>query len=127
MPFFFLSVTMGVTDWLMSMDVHWYSTMFGAWYIVCSCGAGLAFSLLVFNANSDKEPYRSVLSPELGRDQGNMQFVLTMLWATPRSPSSSSFGTETFPRRRVITKSAAARCSPPEWRRTAGARSALRS
>jgi hypothetical protein len=54
--------------------------MFGAWYIVCSCGAGLAFSLLVFNANSDKEPYRSVLSPELGRDQGNMQFVLTMLW-----------------------------------------------
>ncbi|AIE85553.1 hypothetical protein [Fimbriimonas ginsengisoli] len=77
---FFLTVTFALTDWLMSMDNHWFSTMYGTWFIIMSCGAGLAFCLMIFNANSDKEPYRSVISPTLTRDQGNMQFTLTMLW-----------------------------------------------
>lgn len=77
---YFLSVTFALTDWVMSMDSHWYSTMYGAWYIVMSCGAGLAFCLMIFNANSDRRPYRDVISPKLTRDMGNMQFTLTMLW-----------------------------------------------
>jgi hypothetical protein len=80
MVMFFITVTFALTDWVMSMDSHWYSTMYGAWFIVMSCGAGLAFSMMVFNANSDREPYRSVISPKLTRDMGNMLFTLTMLW-----------------------------------------------
>jgi hypothetical protein len=77
---FFLTVTFALTDWVMSMDSHWYSTMFGTWFIICSCGAALAFCLVVFNSNVDKLPYRNVVSATLGKDMGNMQFVFTMLW-----------------------------------------------
>jgi len=77
---FFITVTFALTDWVMSLDSHWSSTMYGTWFIICSCGGALAFCLVVFNANKDKEPYRKVISPALGKDQGNMQFVFTMLW-----------------------------------------------
>ena len=80
MVIFFISVTFALTDWVMSLDSHWYSTMFGTWFIICGCGAALALCLLVFNSNSDKAPYRNVVSPLLGKDMGNMQFVFTMLW-----------------------------------------------
>lgn len=80
MLYFFISVTFAVTDWLMSMDNHWMSTMYGTWFIIMSCGAALAFCLMVFNANADKRPYRDVISPTLTKDLGNMQFTLTMLW-----------------------------------------------
>jgi len=81
MPMFFLTVTFALTDWVMSLDNHWSSTMYGTWYIICGCGAALGFCLMIFNSNVDKEPYRSVTSPTLGKDMGNMQFVFTMLWA----------------------------------------------
>jgi len=80
MVYFFVSVTLALTDWLMSMDSHWYSTMYGAWFIIMSCGAALAFCILVFNSNADREPYRAVISKTLGKDLGNMMFTLTMLW-----------------------------------------------
>lgn len=80
MLYFFISVTFAVTDWLMSMDKHWMSTMYGTWFIIMSCGAALAFCLMVFNANADKWPYRDVISNTLLKDLGNMQFTLTMLW-----------------------------------------------
>jgi len=80
MVMFFLTVTFALTDWTMSLDVHWSSTMYGTWFIICSCGAAIALALVIFNSNADKEPYRSVVSPTLGKDQGNMQFTLTMLW-----------------------------------------------
>jgi len=80
MVYFFVSVTLALTDWVMSMDSHWYSTMYGAWFIIMSTGAALAFCILVFNTNADKEPYRAVISKTLGKDLGNMMFTLTMLW-----------------------------------------------
>lgn len=80
MVMFFITVTFAVTDWLMSMDSHWYSTMYGVWFIVMSCGAALAYCLVIFNTYADKAPYRNVISETLTRDLGNMQFTLTMLW-----------------------------------------------
>jgi hypothetical protein len=54
--------------------------MYGTWFIICSCGAALAFCIMIFNSNANKLPYRNVASPLLGKDMGNMQFVFTMLW-----------------------------------------------
>lgn len=80
MVVYFITVTFALTDWLMSLDTHWYSTMYGAWFIIMSCGAALAFCILIFSTNTDRAPYRSVASAALGKDQGNMMFTLTMLW-----------------------------------------------
>lgn len=80
MVFFFVTVTLALTDWVMSLDKHWSSTMFGAWFIIMSCGAALAFCLMIFSSNANREPYHTVFSRTLGKDLGNMMFTLTMLW-----------------------------------------------
>jgi hypothetical protein len=77
---FMLTATFAVTDWIMSMEPHWYSTMYGAWLVVNSCYGALAFATVLFCSNVRKEPYRSILSGQLTKDIGNMLFVLTMLW-----------------------------------------------
>ncbi len=77
---FFLTVTFAFLDWVMSMNPHWYSTMYGAWMIVGSAYGALALMTVFVCHNADKEPYRSIVSPYLTKDLGNMLFVLTMLW-----------------------------------------------
>jgi hypothetical protein len=78
---FVLTVTFAFTDWVMSLQPHWFSTIYGAWFVV---GQGLmALSLVtwILAANAHKEPYRRIVSPNLTRDLGNLLLAFTMLWA----------------------------------------------
>lgn len=77
---FMLTATFATIDWLMSMNPHWYSTMYGVWLVVGSAYAALAFCTAILCANAEKEPFRSIISPNLTKDLGNMMFVMTMLW-----------------------------------------------
>lgn len=77
---FFLTCTFAFTDWVMSLEPHWYSTMYGTWTIVSASLAALALATLIFCVNADKMPFKSVMRPDLTKDLGNMLFVLTMLW-----------------------------------------------
>jgi hypothetical protein len=77
---FFLTCTFAFTDWVMSLEPHWYSTMYGTWTIVSACLGALALSTLIFCVNADKMPFKTVMRPDLTKDLGNMLFVLTMLW-----------------------------------------------
>ena len=42
--FYVLSVNFAFTDWVMALEPHWYSTIFGLWFIV---GQGLLANGLV--------------------------------------------------------------------------------
>jgi len=77
---FVLSVTFAFTDWVMSLDSHWYSTMYGLWTGVSMCIGGFAFAVMIFCWNASREPYKSIINPGVTRDLGNILFVLTMLW-----------------------------------------------
>jgi len=77
---FFLTCTFAFTDWVMSLEPHWYSTMYGTWTIISASLGGLSLATLIFCLNADKMPFKSVWRPDLGKDLGNMLFVLTMLW-----------------------------------------------
>lgn len=77
---FFLTCTFAFTDWVMSLEPHWYSTMYATWSIVSASLGGLSLATLIFCLNADKMPYKSVMRPDLTKDLGNMLFVLTMLW-----------------------------------------------
>ncbi len=79
--FLILTVTLAYTDWVMSIDPHWYSTMYGLWF-VCSMGlGGMAMAVLIVCLNAKKAPYNRIINPDLTRDYGNMLLTLTMLWA----------------------------------------------
>ncbi|MEQ1933001.1 MAG: hypothetical protein ABL962_03860 [Fimbriimonadaceae bacterium] len=79
---FFVTMTFAITDWVMSLERLWFSTILP----LLSCvGAALsALSLccwLILNKkNREQEPYATAITPQLTKDLGNMLFCLTMLW-----------------------------------------------
>lgn len=78
---FVLMGTFGFTDWIMSMDPHWTSTMYALWLSVGSALGALSLCTLLLCVNADRPPYNRIVTPKLTRDLGNMLFTLTMLWA----------------------------------------------
>lgn len=72
-----LTMSFAAIDWVMSLDPHWYSTMFGALLVVGSLLVGMAFSIVwITSDTSEKE-----LSIDRLHDLGNLLLVFTMLWA----------------------------------------------
>ena len=76
-----LSITFATTDWSMSLQPHWYSTMWGVWQMIGGVlgASGLVVAILCINAR--KAPYTTVVTPNLTKDWGNIMFMWTMLWA----------------------------------------------
>lgn len=77
---FVLSVTFAFVYWGMSLEPHWFSSMYPVWFIVGQALAGLALATLIVCLNANKRPYNEVVSKNHLRDLGNMLFAFTMLW-----------------------------------------------
>ncbi len=67
-------------DWVMSLEPHWFSTIYGFLFIVISGLAALCFSVLVVRLLSDTEPMKDAIDPKRLNDLGNLMLALTMLW-----------------------------------------------
>lgn len=76
-----LSSSFAFFDWSMSLQPHWYSTMWGVWQMIAGAlgASGLIVAILCINAR--KAPYNTVVSPNVTKDWGNIMFMFTMLWA----------------------------------------------
>ncbi|MEP6754517.1 MAG: hypothetical protein ABJA67_03365 [Chthonomonadales bacterium] len=79
--FFILSVTVAVTDWVMSLDAHWYSTMYGFWFVIGQALAAMSFSVFYTISRANTEPYKQVVTPKMTKDWGNMMLMMSMVWA----------------------------------------------
>ncbi len=77
---FGLIMTFAFTDWVMSLDAHWFSTIWGVLFLVGSCMGALSFCVMLLMANAEKAPWPTVMSSNLTKDLGNLMFVFTMLW-----------------------------------------------
>lgn len=73
---FFASV-----DWLMSLDPHWYSSIFGMAFMVGQGLSAMAVVLLAVRFLAAREPFARATSRFVFRDLGNLQFMFLMLWA----------------------------------------------
>ena len=76
-----LAVTFMSVDWLMSLDPHFYSTI---WGILTLGGAGLstlAFTILVLQGLSHSKPMSQVATTERFHDFGKLMLAFVMLWA----------------------------------------------
>jgi hypothetical protein len=76
-----LTVTFSAIDWLMSLEPHWYSTIYGMLYIVSYGLAALALVIVVAHLLEDEKPLAQVISPERFHDLGNLLLALVMFWA----------------------------------------------
>jgi len=76
-----LTVTFMSVDWVMSLDPHWYSTIFG---ILTLGGQGLstmAFTIVVLATLVKFQPMSAVVDAEQFHDLGKLMFAFVMLWA----------------------------------------------
>lgn len=77
-----ITVTLAVTDWVMSLDPHWYSTIYG--FIFCDGQALGALSLITLLVTwwAYRPPYtKEVILHSVTRDLGNLMLTFTMVWA----------------------------------------------
>jgi len=78
---FGLTVTFASVDWVMSLEPHWFSTIYGMIFMVSEALAAMALVTLAVIRISKGTPLADWLSPRVLNDYGNLLFTFTMLWA----------------------------------------------
>ncbi|MBS1717668.1 MAG: hypothetical protein JSS72_08045 [Armatimonadetes bacterium] len=79
---FVVTLTLAVTDWVMALSAHWYSTMFGGIFVDGTALSALSMATFVACRNYGKEPFvESQFSANRRRDIGNLLLAFTMIWA----------------------------------------------
>jgi hypothetical protein len=74
-----VTMTAAVIYWVMSMDVTWFSSVYGLLYLVGQGYAVLAFSIIVAISLSKAEPFRTILRQTEQHDLGKLTFAFVML------------------------------------------------
>lgn len=68
-------------DWIMSLEPHWYSTIYGAMFLVGEMLLAFCFIISVFILLSKSKPISDYVTPQHFHDLGNLLFAFTILWA----------------------------------------------
>jgi len=76
-----LAVTYASIDWVMSLDPHWFSTIFGMIFMIVGALGSMSFVIFVLRMLSDYEPIKGVVTVSQFNDQGNLLLAFVMLWA----------------------------------------------
>ena len=76
-----LTITFAATDWVMSLEPHWFSTIYGMMFMVGQTLTTLAFVIAILALLADTPPLSNFLKPEILNDLGNLLFAFIMLWA----------------------------------------------
>ncbi|HTW95035.1 MAG TPA: hypothetical protein VMD30_09595, partial [Tepidisphaeraceae bacterium] len=81
MVIYFVSMSLACVDWLMSLEPHWASTVFGFIIIVGQALGGLCVLVAFFTLMTRTRPFTARARPEYLNDLGNLMLTLVILWA----------------------------------------------
>lgn len=73
--------TFAFIDWIMSLEPHWFSTIYGAMYVIGQVLEAFAFTIALVIVLSDREPLSRYVTKQHLHDLGNMMFAFMVLWA----------------------------------------------
>ena len=73
--------TFSSVDFLMSLDPHYYSSLYGIYFIGTQLVAGLTFLILMGTWLSRRAPFDQIYTPKIFHAQGKLLMAFTMLWA----------------------------------------------
>lgn len=76
-----LTVTFAAVDWIMSLEPHWYSTLYGVVILAGQILAALAFAIVLITQLAEVPPVSTVLTPQHLHDLGNLLLAFVMFWA----------------------------------------------
>ena len=80
LPIFAVSLTFGAVDWLMGLDHHWFSTMWGVYIFAGAAGSSMALLILLvtFLRNSG---FLKAVTEEHYHIMGKFLLAFTVFWA----------------------------------------------
>ncbi len=81
LPIFAITVTFFAIDWLMSLEPHWFSTIFGVYYFAGSVLATLAAFTFIAIKMHDNEYFSVKMSNDSFYSMGALLFAFTNFWA----------------------------------------------
>ena len=79
--FWGFSVTFMAVDWVMSVDPHWVSTMFGLLFMAGQALSSMSFLIALLVLMSGRRPYSQILTPRHLHDLGKFTLACVMIWA----------------------------------------------
>jgi hypothetical protein len=75
------TITFASFDWLMSLEPHWFSTIYGVLILGGQGLSALAFLIVVLVWLSRRAPLDRIVVPAHFHDLGNLMLAFVMLWA----------------------------------------------
>jgi hypothetical protein len=79
--FWGFSVTFMAIDWVLSLNPHWFSTIFGMLFMAGQALSSLAFLIALLVLLSYRRPLSEILTPRHLHDLGKLLLALVMVWA----------------------------------------------
>ncbi|MDQ4074992.1 MAG: hypothetical protein M3220_01960 [Chloroflexota bacterium] len=78
--FFGLTTSFAAFDWLMSLEPHWFSTIYGLLITAGWALTAFAFVVAVTRWLGNREPVEGVVTPELFNDYGSLLLAAILVW-----------------------------------------------
>jgi hypothetical protein len=78
---FVVAVSFASFDWMMSLEPHWFSTIYGLLIVVGQGLSAFAFTIMVLTMLSRTAPISTYVTPRHFHDLGKLLFAFVMLWA----------------------------------------------
>ncbi|MGE0444911.1 MAG: hypothetical protein AB7P99_06750 [Vicinamibacterales bacterium] len=79
--FYAITVTFAGIDWIMALNPHWFSTLFGFLMMGGQGLSALAFTVIVARFLVGRAPMAGFLKPQHFHDLGKLMLAFVMLWA----------------------------------------------
>jgi hypothetical protein len=79
--FYGFSATFMAIDWILSINPHWFSTIFGLLIIAGEALSAIAFLIALLVLLSSRPPLAGVLTPRHLHDIGKLLLAFVMVWA----------------------------------------------
>jgi hypothetical protein len=76
-----LILTFAMVDWVMSLNAHWFSTIWGMLFLVGQGLSALAFAIVILIMLAQYPPLNRLVTAHHLHDLGKLLFAFLMLWA----------------------------------------------
>lgn len=80
LAFYVVAISFAAIDWSMSLDAHWFSTIYGMLFIAGQGLTGVAFSVIILRWLSQRTQIGEVTTPSTFNDLGNLLLAFVMIW-----------------------------------------------
>ena len=78
---FVLTMTFASVDWVMSLEPHWFSTIYGVLLMAGQAVSAISFATIMVILLAEAKPLSTVVTPAHLHDLGKLLFAFVMVWA----------------------------------------------